>query len=286
MSTQPKEQEQGQAIRSIESMLAEILIMKKLGWKFGFFSGGFNQYKTEQFEKILKYITTVYGDKIWVNIGPLTKEQVNTYKPYIQGVAGSIETVNKELHKFICPSKPMEPYLKMFEHALDIGLKTSMTFINGLGEKKEDFELLKNMIEKYKISKIYFYALNPQKGTIYENQQSPSKEQQAWWIAKTRINFPKIDIECGVWLDKVDRIAYLLKAGANSFSKFPATKKFNSPEAHEMEKQTELAKRKFLSTMTKMPDINWEEEIQKLDIPEEIKQKMLPKLKQYLQKMS
>lgn len=284
MSTQPKEQKKI-ARRSTESLLAEVLITKKLGWDFGFFSGGLGAFSKVEFLELLKKVHLVYGEKIWINIGPLDKEQLLEYKPYIKGVVGSIEIVNKELHDKICPSKPMKPYFDMFDQALFLGLDTAMTVIIGLGETIADFEELKEIIEKYNISKIHFYSLNPHKGTIFENKKPPTAKYQGEWIKKTREEFPSIDIQCGIWEDRADRVAFLLNAGANSISKFPALKRFNSPAAQEIEAQAKLAGRKFKSSLTKLPKLDWDKEIESLDLDSELKEKIKEKIKQYLKQM-
>ena len=78
-----------------------------------------------------------------------------------------IETVNEKVHKKVCPSKPIQPYLKMFDNAQELGLQNAITIIIGLGETIDDFPKLKSLIEKHNISKIHFYCLNPQKGTVF-----------------------------------------------------------------------------------------------------------------------
>jgi biotin synthase-like enzyme len=285
MSTQ-KTKKQTIARRSTESLLAETFITKKLGWDLGFFSGGIGAFNQVEFLELLKKVSLVYGEKIWINIGPIKKQELEKYKPYIKGVVGSIETVNEEIHDNVCPSKPIQPYLDMFEESKKLGLKNAITIIIGLGETIKDFEELKNMIEKYEIEKIHFYSLNPQKGTIFENTESPAPEYQAEWISKTRQNFPNIDIQCGIWEDKTDRVAILLKAGANSISKFPALKYFNSKEAKQIEEQANTAGRIFKGSLTKLPKINWDEEVDKLEIEKELKEKIKIKVKEYIKQMS
>ncbi|MBR9690096.1 radical SAM protein [Candidatus Woesearchaeota archaeon] len=286
MSTQPKTSKTGKiARRSTESILAEVLITKKLGWDFGFFSGGVGAFSHTEFKELLEKVCIVWGEKIWINIGALSKEQIIDYKPFIKGVVGSIETVNEKIHDKVCPSKPAAPYYKMFEEAKKLGLKRAITIILGLGETIEDFEKLKDIIKKYGVTKIHFYGLNPQKGTIYENSKPPSAKYQAEWIKKTREEFSKIDIQMGIWEDRVDRVALLLEAGANSISKFPALKAFGKKSAIEIEKQAKKANRKFIGTLTKLPNIDWNVEVDKLDIDKELKEKVKAKLNQYLKNM-
>jgi len=281
MSTQPDSKK---AVRSKESLLAELLLCKKLGWEIGFISGGIGAFSKTKFKDLLEDMHKVAEEKFWLNIGALSLQELKDYLPYTKGVVGSIETVNKNIHDKVCPSKPMEPYFKMFENASKLGLKNAMTIILGLGETTEDFKEFKNIVEKYNIIKVHFYGLNPQKGTYFENSNPPSSEYQAEWIKKTREEFPGMDIQCGIWVDRADRVAELLRAGANSISKFPILKRFGSKEAKEIEKQVEKAGFKFKGTLTKLPDINWDKEIDNLDLNYDLKKRIKEKLKLYLKK--
>jgi len=274
------------ARRTQESILAELILCKKLKWDIGFLSGGHKAYTKIEFLELLKNINKTINQKVWINVGPLTKQELKQYKPYIKGVVASIETINPRIHKNVCPSKPTTHYEMMLKEADKLGLKKAITIIIGLGETIDDFKLLKDFIRKYKINKIHIYALNPQKGTVFENTKSPIPEYQAEWIAKTRIAFPNLDIQFGIWKDKVKRISLLLEAGANSISKFPAIRYFNSKQAKEIEKQSKKAKRKFKGTLTKVPKINIEKEVNKLKINREVKEKIKKKLEQYLKTLS
>ncbi len=285
MSTQPKEKNITEARRSFESIFAEFILAKNLGWEIGFFSGGIGVFKPAEIELMLKTIYEITGEKVWLNIGPISKLFLKNYAPYIKGVVSSIETIDPELHKKVCPSKPIEPYERMYNAAREIGLKTGMTFILGLGEKKEDFPLLIDFIKKHCIEKLNLYSLIPHNGTVFEGDPAISKEYHAWWIAKLRIEFPKLDIQCGIWEDRVDRIAFLLCAGANSLSKFKATKLFGTKIAEEIEQQSESAGRKFKGTLTKIPDIDWDGKVDRLSLDEEMREKIRKKLNEYLDHM-
>lgn len=269
------------AIRHEASILAETFLCKRLGWEFGFFSGGVQAYNAQKVYDILKKINIILMERVWINIGALPKSVLEQYKPYIKGVVGSIETVNEEVHNKACPSKPMLPYFRMFESAGEIGLETAMTIILGLGETKDDFPKIVDIIKKYNISKIHFYGLNPHKGTLYENAEPPSAEYQAWWIAKTRIEFPKLDIQCGIWLDRTDRIFLLLKAGANSISKFPAIKYFGTKPAISIEEHARDAGRRFLGTLSVLPEIDLSE-IDAFCFDEVLTNQIKKKVNQYL----
>ncbi|MDP2750899.1 MAG: radical SAM protein [Nanoarchaeota archaeon] len=290
MSTQREKIEaakgKGQMARRTDaSLIAEALLCKKLGWEIGFLSGGHNAYDKEDFLELLRKLHVATGEKFWLNIGPLSKDEFELFLPYAKGYVASIETVNKRLHDFVCPSKPIAPFEKSLKIARDLGLKTGMTIILGLGETIEDFPLLKEFISNHKIDKIHFYSLNPQKGTVFENSEPITKEYQAEWIAMTRIAFPKIDIQCGIWLDKVENIELLLRAGANSISKFPALRYFNSKYAKEVERQAKNAGREFIGTLTKMPDFG-ENELNHSRFSQELSEEIVKKAKQYLKRMN
>ncbi len=285
MSTQPASKKPSETKRSTESILAEFILAKNLGWEIGFFTGGIGVFRPPELEVLLKAAVEITGDKIWLSVGPLSKTLLQKYLPYIKGVVGSTETINPELHAKVCPSKPLAPYERMFEAATGMGLRKAMTFIVGMGETYADFELLQEFIRRHAIDKIHVYGLIPQSGTVFENSPIPRKEEQAWWIAQLRIAFPTLDIQCGVWEDRLDRISLLLQAGANSISKFRATALFGTAAAEELERQANIAGRKFQGTLTKMPLIDWHTEVQKLSLEEELKQRIIHKLDQYLQQM-
>lgn len=286
MSAHTKRSTTTTAQRSTASLLAEVILCKKLGWDIGFLSGGINSLTHTQLKDLLHKIHQTYGQKIWLNAGPISAEKLKEYQPYIKGVVGSIETINPELHKKVCPSKPIEPYVKMFEDAHSLGLQNAMSFIVGMGETLQDFELLKTFITTYNITKIHLYGLIPHKGTMFEHAQPPTPEYQATWITNIRCTFPKINIQCGIWEDRVNSVGMLLKAGANTISKFPATKKFGTPEAHKIEQQACNVGRQFNGTLTKMPEINIDEEIAPLPFEDGLKQQIKQKLQQYIVRMS
>jgi len=287
MSTQPEGKKPTETKRTIESILAEFVLCKHLGWDIGFFTGGIGVFSPKEMEFLLQSIYSILGEKIWLSVGAVPEPILKRYLPYIKGVVGSTETINPILHKVVCPSKPLEPYEKMFVTAKELGLLRAMTFIVGMGETHSDLELLKAFIVKYDINKIHVYGLIPQEGTMFEKSAVPTAEEQAWWIAQLRIAFPVLDIQCGVWEDRVERIALLLEAGSNSISKFKATKLFGTAIALDIEKQAKKAGRIFKGTLTQVPQVNWEEEVQKLPFSEELKIKIKQKLlEEYVSRMT
>jgi len=285
MSTQPKDKAAQETKRSTASILAEFILAKHLGWDIGFFTGGIGVFTPDELLVLLKHIFEITKEKIWLSVGPIPKALLQKYQPYIMGVVGSTETINPVLHKKVCPSKPIAPYEKMFEAAKELGLARAMTFIVGMGETKEDLPLLIDFIKKCDISKIHMYGLIPQKGTMFEHSPIPSQEEQAWWIAQLRIAFPKLDIQCGVWEDRAERLALLLKAGANSISKFKALKLFGTHVAREFERQAALAGRTFEGTLTKLPQINESNIVDQYSFDRELKKEIQKKVSEYLKVM-
>ena len=134
----------------------------------------------------MKLIKKTINEKIWINIGPIKKRDLIKFRPYIKGVVASIETINPKVHDLVCPSKPLAPYERMFVAAKELGLARAMTFIVGMGETREDFQLLKTFIEKYDIDKIHVYGLIPQEGTMFAASLPPTEEEQAWYCHADR----------------------------------------------------------------------------------------------------
>ncbi|MCK4669853.1 MAG: radical SAM protein [Nanoarchaeota archaeon] len=271
------------AKRSVASILTDAIIGKNLGWKIEFLTGGYGISDFDKIVEIAKHVSEIYGHKIWINLGVLKKEEMEKLAPYVDGICASIETLEPKLHDSVCPDKPIEPYSEMLCLAQELGFKTSMTIVIGLGEKKEDFELLADYIKKHKLSQTTFYALKPVKGTPYT--ESPEPEYYAWWIEQTRKRFPDMTIMAGLTPRRVDYVKHLLEAGADGVTKFPAVAQFNSEKAHMIEAQAREAGREFLGSLTKLPEIDWDREVEKLDLDSDLKQKIKIKLNQYLKRM-
>ncbi|MEM4756382.1 MAG: radical SAM protein, partial [Candidatus Woesearchaeota archaeon] len=202
------------AKRTRESILAEAYLCKRLGWEIEFLSAGYSGVSSQELEFLLKTITALYGKKLWLNTGFIPLSLLRVYQPYLEGVSGSIETLNPVLHNQVCPSKPIAPYRKLYEYAQQLGLKKAITLIIGLGETKEDFAVTKEFIEQYDIDRITVYALRPIKGTAFSSP--PPLDYYLWWIASLRLAFKQKTLIAGIWHNDLTTLAPLFDAGANA----------------------------------------------------------------------
>lgn len=278
------------ARRSLASVIVEAILAKKLGWRIEFLTGGYKIYPNYEILQIVKTVSEVYGSKIWLNLGVISKEDIEKFRPYVKGIVSSIETINPKLHDIVCPDKKIQPYEEMFSYC--DGFYKSITIVIGLGETKDDFPRLEQFIRKHNLSRLTFYALKPIKGSIYT--KGPGTKDYVWWIAKTRIAFPKLEIIAGTTYKRVcetesvdtkNEVYLLIKAGANAITKFPATKKFNTKAAQKIEDEIIKAGRMFVSTLTKMPDIMWDNEIDIIDIDSRLKEDMQKVMRNYVKRM-
>ena len=241
--------------RTRESILAEAIICKACGWEIEFISGGCGSYNNDELLSLLKGIKKIYRKKLWLNVGILNEKQLKLFRPYIEGVCGTVECITPRLRDKLCPSKPLNEIGDMFKLCDKLKLKKAMTIILGLGETLKDFELLKEFIKKNSISQITFYRLKPQKGTVFENKKPMETGYYTTWVKKTRKSFPQLKIVVGSWLTHLSEIHLLLNAGADAITKFPSIKLFNTKYAKKIEKEAKRADRKFIGTLTKLPRI-------------------------------
>ncbi len=268
--------------RSIGSMLTEALLCKVFNWRIEFLTGGYQE--DNDFDTIVLYtklVSQVYGERIWVNVGWMTKEQIELLRPYVKGICASIETATPQIHKFVCPHKPIKPYEKMFKEAQ--GFQKSAAFIVGLGDTQDDLQYWFDFIEKYDLQRITVYALKPVKNGYFD--KGPSTEEYLIWLAKLRIQFPKLQIICGTNLRRCEEIGYAIQAGVNAITKFPATKQFGTDKANKILELVQKNNREFISNITYLPDIDWENEIQKLQIDTEYKDQIRNVLPVYLKQL-
>ncbi len=274
------------AKRRPESLVTEALLCRELGWNIEFLSAGYGAYRYDELLRVIRFIYAAYTKKMWLNIGTLNEKQLQDYAPYIEGVSGSVETLDPKLHDTVCPSKPLGPIIQTLDAAKARGYKTGITIIIGLGEDITHFLLLKKFIMQHQIDRITFYRLNPHEGTPFT--EGPASDYYARWIALTRIAFPAIEIIAGSWVDRVDEIHLLLQAGANNITKFPSTSMFNSSFARRIEKEVRLGGRILQGTMTKLPAKDWNAIIDELDpviFDSARKEKIKKRMQSYLKMM-
>ncbi|MBW2988682.1 radical SAM protein [Candidatus Woesearchaeota archaeon] len=271
--------------RSLASIFAEAIICRACNWKIEFLSAGCSTFKDEELLFIIRNVYKITSQKQWLNLGILDEKQLKLFKPYIEGVCGTVECITPKLRDKLCPSKPLHEIGSMFKAADKLGLKKTITIILGLGEKLEDFSHLENFIKKHDIQRITFYRLKPQKGTIFEDSKGPKTGYYVKWIKKAKKAFPKIDIVAGSWLTHLDELHLLLEAGASSFTKFPSIRKFNTKYARLIEDEVKKAGMKLEGTLTKVPKIDIIRELDKLELSSRLKDDMAIKLNQYIKRM-
>ncbi len=270
------------ARRTPASLLTEAYLCRKLGWEIEFLSSGYRTLEKDYLLKLLKNLYIVTGNKQWLNVGVLTKEELEYFQDYIIGSCGAVETVNPVIHKRVCPSKPVEPIVNMFKACDERGLKKAMTLIIGIGETIEDFKLLKDFISQNKIDRITVYSLNPINGTIFT--LPPARDYYLEWLAKIRIAFPNLEIIVGVRDSRLDTISQAMYLGVNSLTKFAALKHFNSKYSQFIEQEIKKSGRILHGTLTELPEIDINE-IDEFDLDSILKIKLKAKIESYIKMM-
>ena len=267
--------------RSMGSLLLEALFCRVFRWRIEFLTGGYNTMPFDQLLEVARNVAAVYGEKIWLNMGVLSSQQLERCKPFVKGICSSMETLHPELHAQVCPKKPIQPYEDMMEKMDSIGgLKKSIAVIVGLGDTIADIHYLHDFIRKHRLDRITLYALKPVKGSPFT--RGPSVEDYVRWIARIRIQFPALEIIAGTNLRRCEEAGYLIRAGANAVTKFPATKQFATKKAKLVEKLIRGEGREFISNLTVLPEIDWNSEIDALEIEDSYKEEMKKKLPLYL----
>ena len=149
------------------------------------------------------------------------------------------EYLNLKICKPISLTMPLrqEPY-----HSIEL-----LPFFDGL---IPEGWLLYLTIKTYKIDRVIFYSLNPHKETIYANSSQPASLYYAEVVSRIRIEFPKIEIICGTWIDNLANIGILILSGANGITKFPLFKMFGTKYGKRVEEEVKFAGRKLKGTFT------------------------------------
>jgi len=266
--------------RSMGSVLLEALFCRIFNWRIEFLTGGYGIMPFPQLLEYAQNISTVYGEKMWLNLGVLGESHLEQLRPYVKGICGSMETLHPVLHDKVCPSKDIAAYDEMFTRLS--GFKKSIAVIVGLGDTIEDMKYLFDFVAKHNLDRVTIYALKPVPGL--EFKEGPTVDYYLQWVSRLRIRFPKLEIIAGTNLRRCEEVGYLMKAGASAITKFPATKQFGTAKAHIVDSLIRDEKRDFISNIIALPNINWEKEINQLDIKEEYKQEMKDKIEPYLTK--
>ncbi|HLC96465.1 MAG TPA: radical SAM protein [Candidatus Nanoarchaeia archaeon] len=268
--------------RSLPSILAEALVCKAHGWPIEFISGGCDTYKSHELANIIEKIYEITGQKQWLNLGVLDERKLKMFKPYIDGITGTVECLTPGLREFVVPSKPLDKIEGMFEICDKLGIKKAITFIVGLGETIDDFKHLEAFVKKHHVDRITMYRLKPVKGTYYENAKGPSSEYYLSWIRKTREAFPSVELIAGMWLTHLDEVHLLFEAGADAVSKFPAIREFGTDHAFKIEEEAAKSGRKFQGSLTRLTEIDADKELMFFEWDSELKGKIKEKLTQYI----
>lgn len=274
------------ARRSLKGVIAEALMIQGFGWRIEFLTGGYGIANDAELIRYTKLVSQALNEPLWLNLGEMGTTLLDGLKPYVGGIVSSIETVEPKLHKIVCPDKPIEPYEIMIEKAQKMGYKQGMTVVIGLGETRDHFPYLEEFIEKHGFDRITIYALRPVAGTPFEH--GPTPIDVAWWIAKVRVRFPKIEIIAGSAKYRIPEISLFLKAGANAITKLPASNIFNTEHGRAVEEEVKKAGRTFVSKFTheNVYEIaDWDAMIQRLDLTEEEKKEVREVLFSYLGQM-
>ncbi|MDD1774568.1 MAG: radical SAM protein [Methanobacterium sp.] len=261
------------ARRNVQSILAEAELVRRIGWNVEFLSGGYGSFTTSEIKNISQRIYDITGKPVWLNVG-ITRE-LEEYGEEIRGITGAVETANPDLHKRICPSKPLEDIEVMLDTAGELGFKKAITIILGLGETPEDLKYLFDLIGDLGINRVIFYSLNPHKDTPYENFSQPASLYYAGMMAATRIKFPELEIIAGTWIDNLANIGPLILSGANGLTKFPLFKMFGTSHGRRVEEEVKWAGRKLKGTFTDMD---------RLSNGENISPEVEPFIKRYIDK--
>ena len=287
LSTKPKHdpKEKPTAIRSPASILAEVLVCKAMGWKVGYITGGLRVESTDYLVDLISKINAVTGEKIMMNFGPYAKSEIVKLKPYVLGMGSAIESFDEELHNFICPSKPLRSLMKFLENLQEQGLQKLITIILGIGERKEDVEIVIEKIKQYHIEKVQLCFLKPQENTIFDKVPPPNPDYMAWWISRIRIACPEVQIKVALVQERTQDVELYLRAGANGFSRFKVFLDFNSTYAKELEEGCKRAGRKLEGKFTELSEVDMRKLVEELPFDEELKKKILPKVQQYFRKL-
>ncbi len=291
LSTKPKHKAGTDpvAVRSAASVLAEVLLCKVMGWKIGYITGGLRVESISQLVSLLDKIEKVYGEKIMMNYGPYAKSEVLKLKGHLTGMGSAIESFDEELHNFICPSKPLRSLMMFLGHLRDEEMEKLITIILGIGERKEDVDIVIEKVKEFGIDKVQLCFLKPQDATVFSSVPAPNPEYMAWWIAQLRVACPELIIKVALVRERIDDTSLYLRAGANCFSRFMIFKDFAGENALALERECELSGRELLGNFSAFPSGVDEKFVDGLledvDLDSGLKEEMKKKFWQYWKKL-
>ena len=279
LSTKPKLDKT--AVRSKASILAEALVCKIMGWKVGYITGGLRVESTEYMTQLLTDLHTVLEYKPKMNYGPYSPREIDSFKEHIAGLGCAVESFDEDLHKFICPSKPLPALMRFLRDCKEKDIPNFITIILGIGEKKSDIEDVIQKITEYNIDTVQLCFLKPQEKTVFDTVPPPNIEYMAWWTAKLRIAHPTITIKIALVKERIEDFSTLLQAGAICFSRYFVFSDFASDFATKLENECEKVGRKLNGNFQEMIEFSAREEVEKLPFSQQLKDDMCLKVIQY-----
>lgn len=288
LSTKPRynpQKEGKKPLRSKESILGEVLLCKALGWEVGYITGGLRVESTNYLIDLASKIEIVLGKKVMMNFGPYVRPAIEKFRPYVIGMGAAIESFDEELHNFICPSKPLKSLMNFLGYLQECRLEKLITIILGLGERKEDVFTVVTNIQKYGIEKVQLCFLKAQKNTLFTEVPAPNIEYMAWWVAQLRIACPTLQIKVALVPERIKDFSLLLKAGANSFSRFMVFHYFGTGLAAQLEEECQKVGRTLQGQFTTLPPVNFEAMVSSMPLDEPLKKKIVNKAEQYYRKL-
>ena len=70
------------------------------------------------------------------------------------------------------------------------------------------------------------------------------------WVSSVRLNFPKMEVITGTWVDKLTNIGPLIMSGSNTITKFPLFSIFGKKEGITVENEIKSTGRELLGTFS------------------------------------
>jgi biotin synthase-like enzyme len=283
LSTKPKNDKQ--ALRSPESILAEMIFCKAMGYTIGYITGGLRVEPNEYMKNLLTNAEKVIGYKVRMNFGPYMKSEIEAFGPLTAGIGSAVESFDESLHNYICPSKPLKSLMSMLKICKEKEIPTFITIILGMGEKQSDIEEVITKVKELHISMVQLCFLKPQENTVFSDVPPPDTKYMAWWTAKLRIACPAIIIKIALVEERVHEISVLLEAGANCFSRFMIFKEFGTKFTDAIISESKKANRTLIGEFNEVPELDCTELVDKTSLDAEMKAKVLPKLEQYYENL-